>query len=64
MPDKSRSIKGGAFVHDAFRYDKNGWHTQMLHSVALHFGFDLDMPFKELCHNTSTSCCMARRARN
>jgi len=48
LPDKSRSIKGGAFIPDAFRYDKNGWHAQMLHSVALHYGFDLDAPFNQL----------------
>jgi excinuclease ABC subunit A len=48
LPDKSRSIKAGAFIPEAFRYDKNQWQTQMLHSAALQYGFDLDMPFDEL----------------
>jgi excinuclease ABC subunit A len=48
IPNKARSIKDGAFVHEAFHYDKNLWYTQMLHSTALHFGFSLDVPFSEL----------------
>src|SRR5262249_11935845 len=26
VPDKKRSIKGGAFIAEAFKYDKNAWH--------------------------------------
>ncbi|NJM40224.1 MAG: hypothetical protein HC853_05400 [Anaerolineae bacterium] len=48
IPNKARSIKDGAFVHEAFHYDKNLWYTQMLHSTALHFRFSLDAPFSEL----------------
>jgi excinuclease ABC subunit A len=48
IPDKARSIRGGAFVHEAYHYDKHGWYTQMLHSTALHVGFSLDVPFNEL----------------
>jgi excinuclease ABC subunit A len=47
-PDKSRSIRGGAFVHEAFHYDKNLWPTRLLHSVAHQHGFSLDTPFREL----------------
>ncbi|HEX2185222.1 MAG TPA: excinuclease ABC subunit UvrA, partial [Chloroflexota bacterium] len=46
--DETRSIKGGAFIPEAFRYDKNTWTTRLLHSVAEHFGFSLDTPFKDL----------------
>ncbi len=48
VPDKSRSIRGGAFVQEAFRYDKNSWTTRQLHSVAQHHGFSLEVPFKDL----------------
>jgi excinuclease ABC subunit A len=47
-PDRSRSIRGGAFVHEAFHYDKNLWPTRLLHSVAHQYGFSLDTPFREL----------------
>src|SRR4029453_2794593 len=42
VPDKSRSIRGGAFLNEAFHYDKNLWSTRLLHSVARHHGFSLD----------------------
>jgi excinuclease ABC subunit A len=48
VPDKARSIKGGAFIPEAFKYDKNAWATRLLHSVAQHYGFSLDTPFHEL----------------
>ena len=48
VPDKKRSIKGGAFVNEVFHYDKNTWATRLLVSVAQHYGFSLDTPFGEL----------------
>ncbi len=48
VPDKMRSIKGGCFVHEAFHYDKNQWATRILYSVAQHYGFSLDTPYKDL----------------
>jgi excinuclease ABC subunit A len=48
VPDKTRSIRGGAIIPEAFRYDKNSWGTRLLHSVAEHYGFSLDTPFREL----------------
>ena len=47
-PDKSRSIKGGAFIPEAFKYDKNAWGTRLLYSVAQHFDFSLDTPVRDL----------------
>lgn len=47
-PDKERSIKGGAFIPDAFKYDKNLWPGRLMYSLALHYGFSLDTPYKEL----------------
>ena len=48
VPDKRRSIRGGAFIPEAFRYDKNTWAGKLMHSMALHYGFSLDAPFAEL----------------
>src|SRR5919202_1574766 len=48
VPDKTRSIRGGAFVPQVFKYDKNNWTTRLLYSVAQHYGFSLDTPFAEL----------------
>lgn len=48
VPDKTRSIRGGAFIPEVFRWDKNSWTTRILHSLAQHYGFSLDTPFAEL----------------
>jgi excinuclease ABC subunit A len=48
VPDKSRSIAGGAFVADAFRYNKETWDGRMMYSLAQHYGFSLDVPFRDL----------------
>ncbi|MCC6446181.1 MAG: excinuclease ABC subunit UvrA [Armatimonadetes bacterium] len=48
VPDKSRSIKSGAFIAEAFRYDKNTWNGRMMYSLAKRYGFSLDVPFLEL----------------
>ena len=48
VPDKSRSIKDGAFVPAAFKYDKNLWDGRIMYSLAQQYGFSLDVPFKEL----------------
>src|SRR5438105_8404115 len=46
--DPARSIRSGAFMPEAFRYDKNAWATRLLYSAAHHFGFSLDTPFRDL----------------
>jgi excinuclease ABC subunit A len=48
MPDKERSIVGGVFIKEAFRYDKHSWSGRLMYSVAQHYGFDLDTPWREL----------------
>jgi excinuclease ABC subunit A len=48
VPDKARSIRGGAFIPEAFRYDKNSWGTRLLYSVAQHYGFSLETPSRDL----------------
>lgn len=48
IPDKSKSIKGGAFIPEAFRYDKNAWGGRLMYSLAQRYGFSLDTPFRDL----------------
>ncbi|MBW3624849.1 MAG: excinuclease ABC subunit UvrA, partial [Armatimonadetes bacterium] len=48
VPDPSRSILGGAFVKEAFNYDKNTWWGRMMYSLSVHYNFSLDVPFKDL----------------
>src|SRR5713226_7495249 len=48
VPDKKRSIQRGAFVPDAFVYDKNTWNSRIVYSLAQHYGFSLDTPFEDL----------------
>ena len=51
VPDKTRSIVDGAFVHQAFNYDPDRWDGRTMYSLAAHYGFDLDTPFADLPEN-------------
>jgi excinuclease ABC subunit A len=48
VPDPSRSLLGGAFVKEAFNFDKNNGNGRMIHSLAAHYGFSLETPFRDL----------------
>ena len=48
VPDKTRSIRGGAFIPQVFKFDKNNWTTRIIYSLAQHYGFSLDTQFGEL----------------
>ncbi|MCY3740614.1 MAG: excinuclease ABC subunit UvrA [Candidatus Poribacteria bacterium] len=48
VPDKTRSIADGAFVHQAFNYDPDRWDGRTMFSLAAHYGFDLDTAFADL----------------
>ena len=48
VPDKRRSIAGGAFVPEAFRYNPDTWDGRMMYSLARRYGFSLEVPFAEL----------------
>lgn len=48
VPDKTRSIGEGAFVKQAFNYDPDRWDGRMMYSLAQHYDFSLDAPFKDL----------------
>ena len=48
VPDKSRSLSGGALVPEAFKYNVETWDGRMMYSLAQHYGIDLDLPWGEL----------------
>ncbi|HZT44004.1 MAG TPA: excinuclease ABC subunit UvrA [Chthonomonadaceae bacterium] len=48
VPDKNRSIQGGAFLPEAFKYDKNAWSGRLMYSLSRRYCFSLDTPFGEL----------------
>jgi excinuclease ABC subunit A len=48
VPDKSRSIADGAFVSEAFRYNRDTWDGRTMYSLSQHYGFSLETPFREL----------------
>ena len=48
VPDPSRSIAGGCFVREAFRYDPDTWDGRMMYSLSKSVGFSLDTPWSKL----------------
>jgi excinuclease ABC subunit A len=48
VPDPTRSLNAGAFVHAALSNTKDSWGGRVLHSLAVHYGFSLDTPYRDL----------------
>src|SRR5207248_7650398 len=48
VPDKTRSINGGAFVRAAFSPDPNSYDGRIMYSLSQHYKFSLDTPFQDL----------------
>ena len=48
VPDRRRSLNGGAFVRAALSNNRDSWGGRILHSLSAHYGFSLDTPFEEL----------------
>ena len=48
IPDPRRSILGGCFVREAFRYNPDTWDGRMMYSLSAALGFQLDTPWKDL----------------
>jgi excinuclease ABC subunit A len=48
VPDPRRSIAGGCFVREAFRYNPETWDGHMMYSLSKAFGFSLDTPWEKL----------------
>ena len=48
VPDPRRSIRGGCFQREAFRYNPDTWDGAMMYSLSKAFGFSVDTPWQEL----------------
>src|SRR6186713_587618 len=48
VPDPQRSILGGCFVREAFRYNPDSWDGRMMFSLAATLDFPLDSPWNRL----------------
>ena len=48
IPDPKRSILGGCFVREAFKYNPDTWDGRMMFSLAAALDFPLDSPWNQL----------------
>jgi excinuclease ABC subunit A len=48
VPDPRRSIDGGCFVREAFRYNPDTWDGRMMYSLAKALNFSLKTPWEKL----------------
>jgi excinuclease ABC subunit A len=48
VPDPRRSIDGGCFVREAFRYNPDTWDGRMMYSLAKALNFSLETPWEKL----------------
>ena len=48
VPDKSRSIRGGCFIREAFNYNADNWDGRQMYSLSQHYQFSLDTPWEKL----------------
>jgi len=51
VPDPARSLRGGCFVREAFRYNPDTWDGHMMYSLSRALGFSLDTPWAELAED-------------
>ena len=55
IPDPERSIRGGCFVREAFKYNPDTWDGRMMYSLSVAYGFSLDVPWRELSESSRNS---------
>jgi excinuclease ABC subunit A len=48
VPDPGRSIRGGCFVREAFKYNPDTWDGRIMYSLAKALGISLDTPWEKL----------------
>jgi excinuclease ABC subunit A len=48
VPDPRRSIRGGCFVREAYKYNPDTWDGRLMYSLARAIGFALEAPWEEL----------------
>src|SRR5262245_11749131 len=54
VPDPGRSIAGGCFVKEAFKYNPDTWDGRMMYSLSRAPGFSLETPWNALPENIRT----------
>jgi excinuclease ABC subunit A len=55
VPDPKRSIRGGCFVKEAFRFNPDTWDGRVMYSLAQSLGFSLDTPWTQLAEQARTA---------
>jgi excinuclease ABC subunit A len=55
IPDPQRSILGGCFVREAFKYNPDTWDGRMMYSLSVALDFPLDCPWKDLRESARTA---------
>ncbi len=48
IPDPQRSILGGCFIREAFKYNPDTWDGRMMYSLSVALHFPLDCPWRDL----------------
>jgi excinuclease ABC subunit A len=48
VPDPRRSVRGGCFVKEAFKYNPDTWDGRIMYSLSQSLGFSLDAPWEAL----------------
>jgi excinuclease ABC subunit A len=48
VPDPRRSIMGGCFVREAFKYNPDTWDGRVMYSLSRDLGFSLETPWEKL----------------
>ena len=48
IPDPQRSIIGGCFIREAYRYNPDTWDGRVMYSLSKDLKFSLDTPWKDL----------------
>ncbi len=48
IPDPARSIRGGCFVREAFKYNPDTWDGRLMYSLSKALRFSLDVPWEKL----------------
>jgi excinuclease ABC subunit A len=48
VPDPERSVRGGCFIKEAFKYNPDTWDGRMMYSLSKDQHFSVDTPWQEL----------------
>jgi len=48
VPDPKRSLRGGCFVREAYKYNPDTWDGRIMYSLSKALGFSLDTPWEKL----------------